>query len=132
MIVALVSVAMLAVRSFVRSRTIGLVVAVVAACAVTTWALTTEIYASRGLNIFSERMHQISPKPVDWVDQATGGEPTLFLGQQLGKDTNPIWLLEFWNYAIDKIWSLDGTAPLPSLSPNLGEAGRHDRARTPA
>ncbi len=120
-IVALVSVAILAVRSFVRSRTIGLAVAVVAACAVTTWALTTEIYASRGLNIFSERMHQISPKPVDWVDQATGGEPTLFLGQQLGKDTNPIWLLEFWNYAIDKIWSIDGTAPLPSLSPNLGK-----------
>ena len=66
-------------------------------------------------------MHQISPKPVDWVDQATGGEPTLFLGQQLGKDTNPIWLLEFWNYAINKIWSLDGTAPLPSLSPDLGK-----------
>ena len=120
-IVALVSVAVLAVRSFVRSRTIGLAVAVVAACAVTTWALTAEIYASRGLNIFSERMHQISPKPVDWVDQATGDEPTLFLGQQLGTDTNPIWLLEFWNYAIDKIWSLDGTAPLPSLSPNLGK-----------
>ena len=117
---ALISVALLAARSFVRSRTVGLAIAVVAACAVTTWALTAEIYAARGLNIFSERMHQISPKPVDWVDRATGGEPTLFLGQQLGKDTNPIWLLEFWNYAIDKIWSLDGTAPLPSLSPNLG------------
>lgn len=119
-VAALISVALLAARSFVRSRTIGLAVAVVAACGVTAWALTTEIYASRGLNTFSERMHQISPKPVDWVDQATGGEPTLFLGQQLGKDTNPIWLLEFWNYAIDKIWSLDGTAPLPSLSPDLG------------
>lgn len=119
-VVALISVALLAARSFVRSRTIGLAVAVVAACAVSTWALTTEIYASRGLNTFSERMHQISPKPVDWIDQATGGEPTLFLGQQLGKDTNPIWLLEFWNYAIEKIWSLDGTAPLPSLSPDLG------------
>ena len=120
-VVALVSVALLAAHSFVRSRTVGLAIAVIAACAVTTWALTTEIYASRGLNIFSERMHQISPKPVDWVDQATGGEPTLFLGQQIGKDTNPIWLLEFWNYSIDKIWSLDGTAPLPSLSPDLGE-----------
>ena len=120
-IVTLVSVAVLAVPSFVRSRTIGLAVAVVAACAVTTLVLTTEIYASRGLNIFSERMHQISPKPVECLDQATGGEPTLFLGQQLGNDTNPIWLLEFWNYAIDKIWSIDGTAPLPSLSPNLGK-----------
>ena len=117
---ALISVALLAAHSFVRSRTAALAIAVVAACAVATWALTTEIYASRGLNTFSERMHQISPKPVDWVDQATGGEPALFLGQQMGKDQNPIWLLEFWNYSIDKIWSLDGTAPLPSLSPDLG------------
>jgi hypothetical protein len=119
---ALVSLALLAARSLVRSRRAGLAVAAVAACGVTAWALTAEIYAARGLNVFSERIHQISPKPVDWVDQATGGEPTLFLGQQLGRDTNPIWLLEFWNYSIDKIWSLDGTAPLPSLSPNLGAA----------
>ena len=47
---ALVSVALLAARSFVRSRTVGLAIAVVAACGVTTWALTTEIYAARGLN----------------------------------------------------------------------------------
>ena len=119
-VTAVVSLALLTARSLVRSRTVGLAIAVVAACGVTAWALTTEIYAARGLNFFSERMHQISPKPVDWIDRATKGEPTLFLGQQLGRDTNPIWLLEFWNYAIDKIWSLDGTAPPPSLSPNLG------------
>lgn len=119
-VAAVVSVALLAARSLVRSRTIGVAIAVIAAGGVTAWALTTEIYAARGLNLFAERLHQATPKPVDWVDQATGGEPTLFLGQQLGKDTNPIWLLEFWNYSIDKIWSLDGTAPLPSLSPNLG------------
>ena len=119
-VAAAVSVALLVARSFVRSRAAGLAIAVVAACGVTAWALTTEIYASRGLNLFAERLDQSTPKPRDWVDEATGSEPTLFLGQQLGKDTNPIWLLEFWNYAIDKIWSLDGTAPLPSLSPNLG------------
>ena len=120
---AIVSVALLGARTLVRSRTVGLAIAVVAACGVTAWALTTEIYAARGLNTFSERMHQISPKPVDWVDQATGGEPTLFLEQQLGKDTNPIWLLEFWNYSIDKIWSLDGrAAPVALAQP--GCAGR--------
>lgn len=119
-VTALVSLALLAARSFVRSRTIGLAIAVVAACGVTTWALTTEIYAARGLNTFAERLHQGTSKPVDWVDRATGGEPTLFLGQQLNKDQNPLFLLEFWNYSIDKIWSLDGTAPLPSLSPDLG------------
>ena len=119
-VTALVSVALLVGRSFVRSRTAGLAIAVAAACGVSAWALTTEIYAARGLNLFAERLHQSTPKPVDWIDRATGDEPTLFLGQQLGKDTNPIWLLEFWNHSIDKIWSLDGTAPLPTLSPNLG------------
>lgn len=119
-VTALVSLALLAARSLVRSRPTGLALAAVAAGAVSAWSLTTEIYAARGLNTFAERMHQQASKPVDWVDRATGGEPTLFLGQQLDKDTNPLWLLEFWNYSIDKIWSLDGTAPLPSLSPNLG------------
>lgn len=118
-VAAVVSVAILAARSLLRSRTIGLVVAVVAASVVTTWTLTTEIYAARGLNLFAERLHGSTPRPVDWVDRATGGEPTLYLGQQIN-DANPIWLLEFWNYSIDKIWSLDGTAPVPSLSPDLG------------
>ncbi len=118
-LVTIVSVTLLAARSIVRSRTVGLAIAVVAACGVTTWMLTTEIYAARGLNLFAERLDQGTSKPVDWVDRATGGEPTLYLGQHID-DANPIWLLEFWNYSIDKIWSLDGTAPLPSLSPDLG------------
>jgi hypothetical protein len=118
-VVALVSVVTLAARSLLRSRTTGLVIAVVAACAVTTWSLTTEIYASRGLNLFAERLYGSTPRPVDWVDRATGGEPAMYLGQQIN-DVNPIFLLEFWNYSIGKVWSLDGTAPVPSLSPDLG------------
>ena len=117
---ALVSLALLAARSLVRSRTVGLALAVVSAFGVSGWALTTEIYAARGLNLVSERLDQSTPKPVNWVDRATGDEPTLLLGQQMNRDQNPIFLLEFWNYSIDKIWSIDGTAPLPSLSPNLG------------
>jgi hypothetical protein len=117
--VALVSLAILAARSLIRSRTTGLAVAVVVACLVTTWTLTTEIYAARGLNLFSERLHGSTPRPVDWVDRATGGEPAMFLGQQIN-DHNPIWLLEFWNQSIEKFWSLDGTASVPTLSPDLG------------
>lgn len=116
---ALVSFAILAARSLVRSRPAGLVIAVVAVCAVTTWSLTTEIYAARGLNTFAERLDGSTPKPVDWVDQATHGEPAMYLGQQIN-DANPIFLLQFWNYSIGKVWSLDGTAPTPTLSPDLG------------
>ena len=43
----------------------------------------------------------------------------MYLGQQIN-DVNPIFLLEFWNDSIRKVWSLDGTAPAPTLSPDLG------------
>lgn len=115
----LISVALLAARSLVRSRRAAIAVSAVAACAVVTWSLTAEVYAARGLNRFAERLHQGTSKPVDWVDQATGGEPTMYLGQRID-DQNAIWLLEFWNYSIRKVWSLDGTASIPTLSPDLG------------
>ena len=118
-LVTLASVAILAACTLVRSRRTALVLAVFAACGVATWTLTTEIYAARGLNLFSERLHGSTPQPVDWVDQATGGEPALYLGQHIN-DHNPIWLLEFWNPSIRKVWSLDGTASAPTLSPDLG------------
>jgi hypothetical protein len=91
---------------------------VLALAAVSAWALTTEIYAARGLNVFSERLYGSTPRPVDWISRATGGERTLYLGQHIN-DANPIWLMEFWNRRMDQIWSLDGTAPVPSLSPDL-------------
>jgi hypothetical protein len=118
-LVALGSTALLAGRLLVRSRLAAVAFSVVAFFVVSTWALTAEIYAARGLNLFSERLHQSTAKPPDWVDRATGGEPTLFLGQRL-VDQNAVWLLEFWNPAIQKVWSLDGTASVPTQSPDLG------------
>ncbi len=38
-----------------------------------------------------------------------------FLGQSI-KDPNPVWLLEFWNRSLTKVWSLDGTAPGPGAT----------------
>jgi hypothetical protein len=118
-VAAVVSVAILVARSFVVSRALGLGVAIVASCAVASWSLTAEVYAARGLNDFSAQLYGSTPRPVDWVDEATGGEPALYLGQQI-KDHNPIWLLEFWNRSVERIWSLDGSADPPSLSPDLG------------
>jgi hypothetical protein len=117
-IAAIVSVTLLLSRWLVRSRVVGLGLAVVALAGVAAWTLTTEIYASRGLNTFSERLYGSTPRPVDWVTRVTGGERTLYLGQHIN-DANPIWLMEFWNRDIDQVWSLDGTAPTPSLSPDL-------------
>jgi hypothetical protein len=118
-LVSVAATALLAARLVLRTRFAAVALSVVALFAVSTWALTAEIYAARGLNRFAERLHQSTAKPPNWVDRATGGEPTLFLGQRI-QDQNPIWLLEFWNYSISKVWSLDGTASVPSLSPDLG------------
>ena len=40
------------------------------------------------------------------------------------QDPNSLWLLEFWNRSIRRVWSLDGTAPGPgpTLTPNLAAA----------
>ena len=61
------------------------------------------------------------PGAVHWLDDATGGKRTLYLGQQM-TDPNGEWLLEFWNPLRAAVWSLDGTAPGPgpTLTPGSG------------
>lgn len=77
------------------------------------WNLTGEIYTARGFNDLSSRFVRNLPKPLDWVDEATGGKPVVYLGQRI-QDPNGVWLTEFWNRSIKKVWSTDGTAPGPA------------------
>jgi len=78
-----------------------------------TWNVTAEVAAARASNDFSEGFSgRLLADPPDWVDQVTGGAETLYLGQRIA-DPNPLWLLEFWNRSIDRVWSLDATAPPP-------------------
>jgi hypothetical protein len=113
-----VSVAVLLLHRFVRAGIAARLAAAVVFGLACSWALTAEIYAARGLNIFAERLYEATPKPVDWVDQATGGEEAIYFGQR-ERDPNPIWLLEFWNRSITRVWSVDGSAPAPTLTPDL-------------
>jgi hypothetical protein len=55
-----------------------------------------------------------------WLDRATHGQPTLYVGQQV-QDPNSVNLLEFWNRSLKQVWSLDGTAPGPgpTVTPDL-------------
>ena len=94
----------------------GAVVAIVAA-----WSLTTQVYAARGLNDFSERLYEATPDPPDWVDRDTGGEAALYLGQR-ERDPNDVWLLEFWNRSVKEVWSVDGSAPAPTQTPDVADA----------
>jgi hypothetical protein len=95
-----------------------------AAVAVVAWNVTGQIAAADGSRILSSQLLANYPRPLNWLDRLTGGEPALYLGQQI-TDANGIWLLEFWNRSLRHVWSLDGSAkgPGPTLSPDLLSAG---------
>ncbi len=84
------------------------------------WSLRTETIASKASNDISSTFLGGLPKPLDWVDQGTGGAPALYIGQKI-VDPNSVWSLEFWNRSVKKVWSLDGSAPGPgpTLTPDL-------------
>ena len=122
-LVALVlfSAVVLAMPRFVRRGTAW--VAASMAVAVLVWNLTGELSFASASNRSSDRFVDNIRRPFTWVDDATGGKPTLYLGQQMA-DPNGEWLLEFWNphSLIGRVWSLDGTAPGPgpTLTPDPG------------
>lgn len=81
--------------------------------AMLTWNVTAEVAAARASNDFSDGFAgRLLADPPDWVDQITGGAETLYLGQRIA-DPNALWLLEFWNRSVARVWSLDATAPPP-------------------
>jgi hypothetical protein len=105
-------------RLLQRGATV-LVIAV--AAGVIVWNFTGELSFASASNRSSDRFVDNIRRPFTWVDDTTGGKPTLYLGQQM-TDPNGEWLLEFWNphSLIGRVWSLDGTAPGPgpTLTPD--------------
>jgi hypothetical protein len=86
------------------------------------WNMTAQITASTSSKYFSELFTSNIAKPLDWLDRANGGQPTIYLGQNI-TDPTGIWELEFWNRSIRYMWSLDGSAikvGSPVLTPDLG------------
>jgi hypothetical protein len=112
-----VSVVVLLAPRFVTRGTAWL--ALVVGAAVVAWNLTGELAFASASNRTSSRFADNIRRPFTWVDDHTGGAPTLYIGQQM-KDQNGEWLLEFWNRSIRAVWSLDGTAqgPGPVLTPD--------------
>ena len=97
----------------------GALLALGVAGGVIAWNLTGELAFAGASNRASDRFLDNIRRPVTWVDDATGGASTLYIGQQM-KDQDSEWLLEFWNRSIKAVWSLDGTAqgPGPTLTPD--------------
>jgi hypothetical protein len=98
----------------------GLALALVAAAFALAWNISGQLAGASASNSFaSSFLSNLRGNPT-WLDRATGGAPTLYLGQQM-QDQNSEWLLEFWNRSLKAVWSLDGTAqgPGPFLTPDL-------------
>jgi hypothetical protein len=91
-----------------------------AAVFVLAWTLTAQVYAAEGERDLSTRIARNLPAPYDWVEAETNGGSVVVVGQQVADPTN-VWLTEFFNPSIRKMWSLDGTAPGPGpiLTPDL-------------
>jgi hypothetical protein len=107
------SVALLVVPRNVKALAIAIGAAVIA------WNFTGELSFASASNRTADLFMTNIRQPTTWVDDHTGGAPTIYLGQQM-KDQNSEWLLEFWNRSIRAVWSLDGTAqgPGPVLTPD--------------
>ncbi|MEI7759662.1 MAG: hypothetical protein WCJ67_02720 [Thermoleophilia bacterium] len=90
------------------------------------WSVRAETVAAKASNDFSNQFFRSLPQPLGWVDEATAGQPAVYIGQKIA-DPNGIWSMEFWNRNVRQVWSLDGTAPGPGpvLTPNINStAGR--------
>jgi hypothetical protein len=70
------------------------------------WNLTGLVSFGNGINDLSNRLLGSVPNPPDWIDRATGGKPTMYLGQSIA-DPNPVFVTEFWNRSIDAVGTLD-------------------------
>ena len=124
-VVCVISVAVVvALRYLPRGSRAFTAVAATAAVAVLAWSLTTEVYAAEGERKHSRQLAAGIPVPYNWVDRLTGGGSVVMLGQQMSDDPNDVYLTEFFNESIEKMWSLDGTAPGPGaiLTPDLANA----------
>lgn len=94
------------------------------AVAVVGWNLWGEIAAAKGSNDFSTSIRGVLPTPPNWIDNRTGREDTIYLGQSMA-GSNTFWSLEFWNPSIGHVWSTDATAPGPGpvVTPNYADTG---------
>ena len=106
--------------------------AVALAALVLGWNLTNEIYAASGEHDFSARMARNLTEPYDWVDRATDGGSVVIVGQQI-TDPTGLWLTEFWNRSVKKVWSVDPAAPAPGPGPTLTpDLARRDGTLAPS
>ena len=120
LVMAALCLVFVAAAAWFPGRWLARAVAVVALL-VLAWNLTGQITGARSSHEFGDQLLANFPRPLDWVDDATGGKPTVYYGQRVNVDPNGEWLLEFWNRSIQALWTLDGTGvgPGPTVTPDV-------------
>jgi hypothetical protein len=113
-----------ALRVLRRGSTAFVGLAAGAMLVVFAWSLTAEVYAAAGERRLARQVASNLPVPYDWVDRATDGGSVVVLGQEMKDDSTGVYLTEFFNTSVEKVWSIDGTAPGPGaiLTPDLAGA----------
>lgn len=109
----------LAPAAFRRHAAVARLLAVAVGVAALGWSLTTQVYAANGEYQLSSRLAANLVDPPSWIDDTVGDGTVVVFGQQLNADPTGVWEDEFWNRSITKVWSVDGTAPPPTLTPDL-------------
>jgi hypothetical protein len=92
------------------------------------WCLTGEIAFVNATTAWSQALVRNMDNPRNWIDNLTGGKAVAFLGTGLSVPTSSapsdtLYEAEFWNRSIVRQWSLDGSAPPPTLTPNVDARG---------
>ena len=96
----------------------------IAVLSLAVWMTTGEITSARGSAHQASQFVANLPHPLNWVDIATHGAGTTYLGQGV-RDATGVWLIEFWNRSLKHVDSLDASccAPGPHLTPGVA---KHD------
>lgn len=115
--VTLVSGVILLALGLVRARRAVVALGAAVAVLVLSWNLLNEIYAANGERRLSNQMVANFIEPHVWVDEAVGNGTVTIVGQQFVDNTG-LWLTEFFNRSVKKVWSVDpippyGAAPAP-------------------
>jgi len=72
------------------------------------FVLAAEVYTSRRSANYARGLAASVPRPLDWIDRATGGSSAIYLGQRILQPSD-IWTQAFWNRSLVRLRSLDDT-----------------------
>ena len=101
---ALIVATVLAALVLLLRRTIVLAAA---ALVIVGWSLTGEVNASNKSLDIGRALVDTQPRPLDWIDRATGGAAAVYVGQAKLR-TPEILSLAFWNDSLGRLVTLGG------------------------